>query len=445
MDAFTLLHVAGRGTFGTVHAAVRKSEGGSQSAPTHAIKILTSTGSNKKNAESGITEGRLLMDRLHHKNVITIEAIFGSNGDAGGDICLVMPFAAGGSVESALTLADGDRRQLAADAVLHIAEQTAQALAYVHAQGVIHRDVKPANLLLMARPGTVAADGAQTGAPANILEFNVVLSDFGTAKLLQGTRHAGTINLGTEAYSSPEMLANRFRPYGAEVDVWSYGATLFTCATGVLVGGTEEQLSSLVEKEWTLEAAVARLPSTARAGWDALPSNLRGLIARCLWVDPLSRPSAADLVADPALSSARQARDVAELESLRRQLQAAQAELQQLQSMRTEAAASSTELTRLRAAHTKLENDHEQLRAAHAQLETDHARLQGRFEHVSLELTRTKQVARSATYTAVAAKPAPAALLSACVKACKDKDLGLVRELLSRGADVNEINEVRVR
>jgi serine/threonine-protein kinase len=100
---------------------------------------------------------------------------------------------------------------LAANEVAKIARQLGDALATAHTAGVIHRDVKPENVLL-----------AQTGAK---------LADFGIARLPDSTLTRAGVVLGTAAYSAPESLASG--TFGPESDQFSFAATLYEAIVGV--------------------------------------------------------------------------------------------------------------------------------------------------------------------------------------------------------------------
>ena len=164
-------------------------------------------------------------------------------------------------------------------------------LEYVHAKGVEHRDVKPANVIWLAVDGRLQ------------------LIDFGSAAPSSNGRAAGT----TYEYRSPEMLRyaeglSRDKP-GGKTDVWSLGATLLDVATGQLLiseDGDNAQHRHGVDcftdlaGDWSLERDLVDrfLGDGARAAWEALPAELRAVVARCLTADPARRPSTQELQQD---------------------------------------------------------------------------------------------------------------------------------------------------
>jgi serine/threonine protein kinase len=126
---------------------------------------------------------------------------------------VVMEFVAGPTL--AVRIAAGP---LPAAEVAALGGQLAAALAVVHARGIVHRDVKPANILL-ADPG-----------PGGELP-RVKLADFGVARLLDETRITSTgITVGTANYLSPEQAASA--PVGPPSDIYTLGLVLLECLTG---------------------------------------------------------------------------------------------------------------------------------------------------------------------------------------------------------------------
>ena len=137
-----------------------------------------------------------------------------------------------------------------------------QTLAYVHCEGVIHRDVKPSNILL---------DEHRTP----------YLADFGISRTIDGSRLTATGQfVGTAGYLAPEQV--RGQGCGPAVDVYALGLVLLECLTG--------------QAEYTgsdVEMAVARLSRPPRIPDDA-PDDLGGVIAAMTADDPALRPSAAE-------------------------------------------------------------------------------------------------------------------------------------------------------
>ncbi len=203
---------------------------------------------------------------LNHPNILTIHEV----GEAGGHHFIATEYVEG------VTLREHLRRsgRMEAAQALHVAVQVASALAAAHEAGIVHRDVKPENIMLRG-------DGY------------VKVLDFGLAKLTEGasappadasaptqtmSAHtvAGTV-LGTVQYMSPEQADGR--DVDARSDIFSFGAVLYELVAGVpaFSGG------SLSE---TLIAIVSREPPPLPA---AVPLSLTPIILRCLRKDPARR------------------------------------------------------------------------------------------------------------------------------------------------------------
>jgi serine/threonine-protein kinase len=148
-----------------------------------------------------------LAARLQHPHILTVH----DSGEAAGQLWFTMPFVEGESLRDRLRR----ERQLPVDAALRIATEAARALEYAHRHGVIHRDVKPENLLLTSDGSTLVAD-------------------FGIARALAGADDRLTetgLAVGTPAYMSPEQAAGD-KTLDARTDVYSLGAVLYEMLAG---------------------------------------------------------------------------------------------------------------------------------------------------------------------------------------------------------------------
>jgi len=194
--------------------------------------------------------------RLHHPHAITVYDVVEHDGQP----CLIMQYLPSTSLQATLN----DRGVLPPIEVARIGAEIASALAAAHRAGIVHRDVKPGNVL-------IAEDGA-----ANI-------TDFGISHALGDVALTSTgMVTGTPAYLSPEVARGSESTFAA--DVFSLGATLYAAVEGAPPFGTDENPMATLHK-----VASGQVIPPHRAG------PLGPLLTRMLAADPGARPAMIDV------------------------------------------------------------------------------------------------------------------------------------------------------
>jgi tRNA A-37 threonylcarbamoyl transferase component Bud32 len=213
-----------------------------------------------------------------------------------------------------------------------VALEVLSALAHANACGVVHRDVKPENVLIEHRaPGGAGADGVDSGQSAS--RVAVKLTDFGIAKLLdaQGVTSTGQV-LGSPAHMAPEQIEGG--EVDARSDVFGLGVLLYECMVGqlpfqgtnpaqvlrrVLEGQYPPAFSSrpLVGARWSaiLDRALAHAPADRFPNASAVADAIREELERLGFTAPL-RELAAWLDDPAAYASANEARIIEKLRAL---------------------------------------------------------------------------------------------------------------------------------
>jgi eukaryotic-like serine/threonine-protein kinase len=197
--------------------------------------------------------------RLNHPNIVTIYDV----AEEDGRLWIIMELVPSGSLEQRLA-AHGPMTALRA---ARLGQQLLSALAAVHAAGVLHRDVKPNNVLIAP------------GGPGNGPDDRAVLTDFGIARSEGDTQLTqANVVMGSVGYTAPERL-NGLDATSAS-DLWSLGATLYAAVEGHGPYQRDTQSGTLVANA---QAAPQPAPSAGR---------LAPLIEALLRREPDTRPSA---------------------------------------------------------------------------------------------------------------------------------------------------------
>jgi len=250
---YTILERLGAGGMGAVYRARDERLGRDV-----ALKLLPAEIFADPDARARLLKEARLASALNHPNVCTIYEA----GDADGQAYLAMELVRGRPL-GAMIPRDG----LPTQSVLDYGAQIADALEHAHAEGVVHRDLKAANVV-------VTGEGR-----AKVLDFGLAQrvpiagADATDAATLS---QSGSI-AGTPPYLSPEVL--RGEPADARSDIWALGILLYQMASGGMPfrGETGPALSAAILKD-------PAPPLPAR-----VPAGLRSVIARCLEKDPARR------------------------------------------------------------------------------------------------------------------------------------------------------------
>ncbi len=257
--AYTLEGEIGRGGMGVVYRARDE-----RLQRRVAIKVLPPELAFQSDIRERFTREAQTAARLSHPHIVPIHTV----GEGEGLVYFVMGYVDGESVAARIKR----RGQLPVEEVRRIMKETADALSAAHAFGVIHRDIKPDNVLLEGTRG------------------RVMVTDFGIAKALSSTSGAtltgAGVAIGTPAFMSPEQAAGE-RAIDGRSDIYSLGIVAYQMLTGELPFQAPT-VAGILMKQITEPA-----PEVGKKRSDT-PEDLALAVARCLEKDPENRWPTAD-------------------------------------------------------------------------------------------------------------------------------------------------------
>ena len=254
---YTAHQVLGRGSAGTVWL------GEGPEGPV-AIKLLREDLASDQDLVGRFVQERTALLSLDHPHIVGIRDLVVD----GTDLALVMDLVRGTDLRSRL---ERERRMLP-EAAVAIAADVADGLAAAHAAGVVHRDVKPENVLL----DSVAPPGPGGAPPA-------LLTDFGIARLVDSPRRTrATRIIGTPDYLAPEIIEGL--PPRASVDIYALATVLYELLAGFTPFGGGHP-GAVLRRHVT--ETVQPLPG--------LPDDLWQVLAQCLAKAPASRLKSGEL------------------------------------------------------------------------------------------------------------------------------------------------------
>ena len=240
-----------------------------------AIKLLLGVSADAGKQSASFLSEALVMRQFRHPNIVRVEDVDFTEDDK---LFIVMEYIQGESLHQRM-----DRGPLRCEEVLELAAQACAGLSAAHQKGIIHRDIKPQNLLL-AR----GADGRET----------LKLIDFGLAKVREdtglgltgATTSATGIFMGTPEYASPEQaMGMRSDKLDARTDVYSLGLVVFEMLTGVRPFAADTLLATLNQR---LQGAPPE-PRAARPDLN-IPAGVSAIVTKAMAREREARYSSAE-------------------------------------------------------------------------------------------------------------------------------------------------------
>jgi len=261
LEGYRVLRQVGHGAMGIVYEAEQCSLGRRV-----ALKVLPPNLALRERTVKRFLREAESMGKLAHPNVVDVYEV-GSRSDFH---YFTMKFVEGPSLDRVLKAGP-----LAVKDVVGIGIDVATALSHAHARGVLHRDVKPGNLL---------RDGEK-----------ILLTDFGLARQIDG-EEGGSVTesgdlVGTPLYMAPEQISGEIGRVDGRADIWGLGVTMYELLA-------EKPPFSGTNASGILHAILHREPSGLRKMREDVPRDLEAVVHKCLEKDPARRYATAAALLD---------------------------------------------------------------------------------------------------------------------------------------------------
>ncbi len=225
-----------------------------------------------------------LASSLHHPNIVPIYEV----GAVDGLPFYSMEYIEGGSLAEVL-----ERSRLSTKTAAKLVCIIARAVDYAHAQGVLHRDLKPGNILLSLsqRPDAVELPSRDvTGSVTNGSSYEPRIVDFGLAVELNQSKLQTVRRAGTPSYMAPEQIDPKLGELGPRTDVYALGCVLYHALTG-------QPPFHASNSEATMEQVLSDSPVSPKVLNGTVPRDLESICLKCLQKSPSDRYESAELVA----------------------------------------------------------------------------------------------------------------------------------------------------
>lgn len=252
-ELFSLEKQVGEGSFGNVYKANAKNERGAESAVAVKVFSLASPiASPEAKVESEEAKRKLasffgecaMLAHLDHPHIVRMHESFQSTCE----LHLVLEMCHGGELYALLVKKIKEADGLDESFGQMFFWQMLQAIGYLHARRIVHRDVKPENFLV-------------SGTSERLEDVILKLCDFGTAMVLTEQRPRSLVNIGTLSYTAPEVYQRK----GADLpaDIWSLGVVLYVMLTGTNPFRNGKDTT----KQETVKKIKAGMFATERPSW----------------------------------------------------------------------------------------------------------------------------------------------------------------------------------
>ena len=259
---WSIVDELGTGATSRVYLATRADNGGRM-----VVKVMKSGAAEKERSQYFLLEMQVLQ-KMSHPNVVPIT----DAGEAQGVLFFTMPFIEGETMRQRL----GRDGAFPIGEAVRVAVDVARALGHVHSNGVVHRDVKPENILLLPNGTAVLLDFGHARAPAIMPSAD--------------SHDAKKYIVGTANYVSPEQVSGR-RVADSRSDLYSLGCVLLEMLTGMVPFVASSARESMQRR-------VDEPPPDVRALRPEVPDEVAAVLKRAMMVDPAERYMSADQMAE---------------------------------------------------------------------------------------------------------------------------------------------------
>jgi NIMA (never in mitosis gene a)-related kinase len=261
LPGFSVIKQLGQGSYGTVYKVKRLSDG-----KNYALKTVNLTSLSQRHREDSVNEIRIMASVVSPFIIGFYESMVQDR-----RLCIITEYAKLGDLAHLISRRKQNKRPFKEDAIWRFMLQALEGLRVLHERGIIHRDLKSANVLV------AAPDLFKIG-------------DLGISTVLQQRELAKT-QIGTPMYLAPEVWKKK--PYNEKCDIWSLGVLIYEMATFTYPYNARNA------RDLSVKVCTARAPHIT----DNYSRDLSHVVQLMLTQNPVMRPSVVDLLALPSVKA----------------------------------------------------------------------------------------------------------------------------------------------